>query len=163
MLYRDDLVPDFVWAPLSMLTGPTNFPLWFLRALFLTYILYYGFQRMSKSWPERYRLLAVVAITAASLIVYEIKQYRTSSYIVQLLFSKNLLIHTAQQRIDFHHYCCAHARCHLGVQECFSIFHCPERSFLYWWCRQTQMGSEVQIICGLTSFLIRQRFMSDNT
>lgn len=78
MLYRDDLVPDFVWAPLSMLTGPTNFPLWFLRALFLIYILYYGFQRMSKSWPERYRLLAVVAITAASLIVYnEIKQYRT--------------------------------------------------------------------------------------
>ena len=93
MFFIHDLTPDGVLAPLSLLTGPTNYPLWFLRALFLTYILYYGFQRISRSWHELYRMLAVVVISAAGWFACrQLQQYQEESFIVHILLTKNLII-----------------------------------------------------------------------
>lgn len=39
-----------------------NGTLWFLRALFLTYLLYYAFHLISHSWPEVVKLMVTLAV-----------------------------------------------------------------------------------------------------
>lgn len=50
-----------IYIPLRLVIEPMNGTLWFLRALFLTYLLYYAYHRLSRSWPEWVKLMVVLA------------------------------------------------------------------------------------------------------
>lgn len=51
-----------IYIPLRLVIEPMNGTLWFLRALFLTYLLYYAFHRISHSWPEVVKLMVTLAV-----------------------------------------------------------------------------------------------------
>lgn len=93
-LVVSDLFPQKTFfLPIRILYVPLNYPLWFLRGLFLTYILYYGFHRISKSWPETIKLIIIILISVSGWIVNnEIIQYRENTYTLDLILSMNIMV-----------------------------------------------------------------------
>lgn len=43
---------------------PWNYPLWFLRSLFLTYVLYYAFDKYAENWPKWLQTLIIAIIVS---------------------------------------------------------------------------------------------------
>ena len=65
-LFTDDYKdPMFV---LMSILRPYNQPLWFLRALFVMYILYYGFKNLTDKYPRKTQLLLLAIITFINYI-----------------------------------------------------------------------------------------------
>ena len=57
-----------IYIPLCLVIEPMNGTLWFLRALFLTYLLYYAFHRISHSWPEVVKLIVTLAVALLAYV-----------------------------------------------------------------------------------------------
>ena len=89
-----DLFPqNSFFLPIRILYVPLNYPLWFLRGLFLTYVLYYGFYRISKSWPETIKFITIIFISLSGWIVNnEIIQYRENTHTLDLILSMNIMV-----------------------------------------------------------------------
>lgn len=93
LLIWKDMAPEALFLPIRILYVPMNFPLWFLRGLFLTYILYYGLSHISKSWPEILKFLTISIVTLAGWILNRyLIQLRSSSHILDVVLSMNIMV-----------------------------------------------------------------------
>ena len=71
-----------IYIPLRLVIEPMNGTLWFLRALFLTYLLYYAFHRISHSWPEVVKLMVTLAVANDhELDIKSTMMYRHDDYV----------------------------------------------------------------------------------
>lgn len=85
-------VPDSKCLPARILYLPLNEPLWFLRGLFMTYILYYAFHRLSNNWSEVVKLIAVLILSFGGWWVNNhVIQYR-DIHLVGVVLSMNVFV-----------------------------------------------------------------------
>lgn len=93
-LILPNLIPhNTFFLPIRILYVPINFPLWFLRGLFLTYILYYGFYKISKYWPETLKVIVIISIAFIGWILNNVLiEYKENSHTLELILSMNIIV-----------------------------------------------------------------------
>lgn len=85
-----------------MVIEPSNYPLWFLRCLFITYLLYYAFRRMTKELPLSIQTFIVFSISLLFYILCQKIAYPSNIYI-ELLKNNVYNVTTAFIALPFFH------------------------------------------------------------